>query len=726
MVQVFFVYLYNSNFKVHNMETRPIKRHINRLLLDPNNYRFIDRPEYKKIDDEHIADPLIQQRTASFLKGKNNENIEDLINSFKANGILRQDPIQVRQLGDYYVVIEGNRRAVTLKYLYDQYKLGMDVGVLTESDFKSIDLIELLGEDRRQELIAMGLNHISGKKRWSPVNQAQLIRDILKECQVSEEEVCKGLGITKHYLRRSIRTLALVDRYKQCDYGDQFQTDKYSIFEEIIKNTAIKHWLEWDDDSMSPFRKDREDRLFSWISTTEDVIRNSETGDEQITKLDPIITKSHEIRELAKFIDDEKAIAKMEESRSVTIGFVSSEAIGETRLHNAIDNIENEVNAALKFSDYLIDNDYTRIGRLKTKLEMLLTSSNGRVGFLNNNISARFSTVSSHYTYLYIRNYRKISELKVDKLRRLNLFVGANNSGKTSFLEAVYLLAQLNDLNAFLELERFRGKFFKDFNALWVDRNFISTVDIAGIFNNIDTQVYISKEDTNENIDKNAYISTIKIDANAGSDDLISYVHLFQNKEPELYYQKAQKLCRSAFSSPYRYNDSILKEAHAYAVNEKKIDIVIRFIQKYIDPSIEKIELIRIHGEDRFFVTSKVHSQSLDLTKYGEGLQRIFEIALLVTYCSNGILCIDEIDSAIHKGLLRTFAEFIGDLANTYNVQLFLSTHNKECVDAFSKVQKKDLMAFSLRKGENDIVDFQYIEGEDLNNMIEIIDFDIR
>ena len=35
-------------------------------------------------------------------------------------------------------------------------------------------------------------------------------------------------------------------------------------------------------------------------------------------------------------------------------------------------------------------------------------------------------------------------------------------------------------------------------------------------------------------------------------------------------------------------------------------------------------------------------------------------------------------------------------------------------------------MAFSLRKGENDIVDFQYIEGEDLNNMIEIIDFDIR
>ena len=37
------------------METKPIKKHLNRLLLDPNNYRFIDRPEYKQVSDEQIA-----------------------------------------------------------------------------------------------------------------------------------------------------------------------------------------------------------------------------------------------------------------------------------------------------------------------------------------------------------------------------------------------------------------------------------------------------------------------------------------------------------------------------------------------------------------------------------------------------------------------------------------------------------------------------------------------
>lgn len=709
------------------METKTITRHLNRLLLDPNNYRFIDRPEYKFVSDEHIAEDRIQQRTTEFLKGRNNENILDLIASFKTNGVLRQDPIQVRPLGDNYVVIEGNRRTATLKYLYEQFQQGMDVGVLTERDFKSVELIELQGQDRRHELIAMGLNHISGKKRWSPVNQTRLIRDLLEECSMTEDEICSALGITKHYLRRSMRTLSLIERYKNSDYGDQFQTDRYSIFEEIIKNTALKNWLGWNDDLRAPSHLDREERLFSWISVTEHVQRDEETGYEQTSKLEPIVTKSHEIRELAKFIEDEKALIRMEESRSVTIGFASSDAIGEMRLHNAIDNIDSEVNAVLRFNDYLSNDDYTRIGRLKTKLERLLPSSKEiRISSLNSSVTPRFQQVSKHYSNLNIRRYRKISGLNIEKLHQLNLFVGENNSGKTTLLEAVYLLAQLNDLNAFLNLERFRGKFFRDFNALWVDKNFISDIDIAGHFNGLETQVRISKEETQENIDRTAYISTIRIDANAGNDELSSHVHLYLNREPELYYQKAQKLCRSAFSSPYRYNDSILREAHACAVKNKRIDEITDFIRDHIDSTIEKIELLDIHGENRFFVTSKTHDSSIDLTKYGEGLQRIFEIALLLSYCSDGILCIDEVDSAIHKGLLVQFAEFVQKLASKYNVQLFLSTHSKECVDAFSKTQHGDMMAFALQTTQDDAVDFRYIEGEKLNELINIIDLDIR
>ena len=68
------------------MESKVITRHLNRLLLDPNNYRFIDHPDYKKIEDDQVADARIQQRTYNLLVGKFNENIVDLISSFKKNG----------------------------------------------------------------------------------------------------------------------------------------------------------------------------------------------------------------------------------------------------------------------------------------------------------------------------------------------------------------------------------------------------------------------------------------------------------------------------------------------------------------------------------------------------------------------------------------------------------------------------------------------------------------
>ena len=42
---------------------------------------------------------------------------------------------------------------------------------------------------------------------------------------------------------------------------------------------------------------------------------------------------------------------------------------------------------------------------------------------------------------LSIRNYRIFRELKIDQLRRINLIAGSNNSGKTSLLEAIFLLS---------------------------------------------------------------------------------------------------------------------------------------------------------------------------------------------------------------------------------------------------------------------------------------------
>ena len=126
-------------------------------------------------------------------------------------------------------------------------------------------------------------------------------------------------------------------------------------------------------------------------------------------------------------------------------------------------------------------------------------------------------------------------------------------------------------------------------------------------------------------------------------------------------------------------------------------------------------------------VTSTKNDKAIDITKYGEGLQRIFEIILLMIYSEGGIICIDEIDSAIHKSLLIKFTKFIQELADQYNVQVFLTTHSKECIDAFveNKYKNNELTAFVLKEVD-DKIQYKYLNGSRLEELVDLIDIDIR
>lgn len=705
--------------------SKQITRHIDRLLLDPNNYRFIDNKDYVEVNNELLSEKRIQDRTYNFIIGKNEENISDLIISFKSNGILRLDPIQVKEWNDYYVVIEGNRRTATLKYLYNQWKEGKDVGVLTERDFKSIDLVLISDQNPIQHLITMGLHHINGKRKWSPVNQSQLIKDLRYKYNLTEEEICNSLAITKHNLKRNLRVLSLIERYKASDYGDQFETNMYSIFEEIIKNIKIKNWLYWDDSLMEPSNKLNEERIYSWISKEEIIERNGD-DDVQITR-EPIITKSHEIRELSKFIEDPKAISRMEEARSISEGFALSDAVGESRLKNALDNINKEVHTAFQFSEYLTDDEYEKAQNIFRKFEKLFPNDTSNISISSRKIDFLFDSINSHFETVEISSYRKLRDIKITKLKKVNLFAGLNNNGKTSVLELIYIITKLNNIQAFIDLERFRGRFINNFPTKWFDKIFVNDITANATFNNTDISINISKVASDDSFDKSHYINSLRTEISCGNLNLESVVHMFDNKDLEFYYQNLRTLCPSAFSSPYRYNGDLLRIAHAKAIQEKYYTEIIKFINEFFDSSIEKIEMIEIDGISRFMVTSTSVNYAIDLTKYGEGLQRAFEIALLLCFCKNGVFFIDELDSAMHRDLLVPFTEFIQKISKDFNVQVFITTHSKECIDAFVEngFPDDELMAYSLEREDNKVV-CKYLEGNKLKQLVESVNIDIR
>ncbi|OAV68043.1 recombination protein F [Bacteroidales bacterium Barb4] len=382
----------------------------------------------------------------------------------------------------------------------------------------------------------------------------------------------------------------------------------------------------------------------------------------------------------------------------------------EDSAHQATPNARHEIKkfiAQIKDELWKIESNYPEIVTINEK-----------------QVSKYFPSVHKHFDCLNIIRYRKLSDIHINHLSRINIFAGNNNTGKTTVLEAFYLLSQLNNINALFELEKYRGKFYDEFQSKWFDKNIGDNIEISGCFNEASSELLIQKEDSTENIDKTNYLSTVKIEAKVDKTDLESSVHLYSNRKPDLRYVKANVLCQGSFTSPYRYNIDLLSRAHTYAIREKFFGDIVDFIRKNIDTSVQKIDMVENY---RFMVTSSKLEQAIDITKYGEGLQRVFEIALLMGYNSNGILCIDEIDCALHKSLLVNFSRFIQQLADRFNVQVFLSTHSKECIDAFieAKYNNKDITAYSLTEEKGKVV-CKYIDGERLESLIRFINIDIR
>ena len=58
-----------------------------------------------------------------------------------------------------------------------------------------------------------------------------------------------------------------------------------------------------------------------------------------------------------------------------------------------------------------------------------------------------------------IENYRLFDQLTVEKFGRVNLIVGANNSGKTALLETLYLLANGSPSDALYSILKQREEF---------------------------------------------------------------------------------------------------------------------------------------------------------------------------------------------------------------------------------------------------------------------------
>ena len=237
------------------MTFKPKTAEIKSLLLDPNNYRFLDNPEYKKRIGNRYHDDGVQSATLRMLEKGHSYQLKDLRNSILTNGYVPMERIIItpyQHKPGKFVVVEGNRRVAALKSLLRDAEEG--VITLTAHQKKSFSRIPaaILHSDdslENAERLIMGIRHISGPREWGAYQQAHLILE-LKDAEGKEfKEIGDHLGISAVEVARRYRAMKALKSMENDElYSSSADPKFYRLFHELVSLPNVREKFGWNQE----------------------------------------------------------------------------------------------------------------------------------------------------------------------------------------------------------------------------------------------------------------------------------------------------------------------------------------------------------------------------------------------------------------------------------------------------------------------------------------------
>jgi predicted ATPase len=322
----------------------------------------------------------------------------------------------------------------------------------------------------------------------------------------------------------------------------------------------------------------------------------------------------------------------------------------------------------------------------------------------------------SHLTYFKIQNFKCFDEIEVKEFGQYNLIVGDNNVGKTALMEAMMV-------------DEDGWKTLGNYYHLLVHRGITEHKEGTKPY-----FLYLVKEGKNELICNFVLSESIPLAKGIDSEELrfgfefenlttdtiklttkptTSNKKLFLNGDTERHFDEIP------YIKTY-YSESLpfvgIKSLDGKELGEKftkawknDLEILERIVEdmKSVIPNIKDVRI----GENELLCVSIAGDKKLKpLGSLGFGSNRFVEILIALFRFQGERLFIDEIDTGIHYSRLRDFLRTILTLADELNVQLFMTTHSKECEEAFAEVlnEKSELkpdfqLIRMMRKGDGSI-----------------------
>lgn len=343
-----------------------------------------------------------------------------------------------------------------------------------------------------------------------------------------------------------------------------------------------------------------------------------------------------------------------------------------------------------------------------------------------------------------IGRYRGIENLELDDLKNVNIFVGPNNCGKTSILEAIILSGVFEDVDLLVDtlVSRYHGFSTEYFESLFpVGRE--PVICLKSRLGDGDKLLHthltynksqmISKDDSANVSNTFELRFSYHYEGNSQQDETDKFLVRFEETKDNYRISFAgapeNKLncsipCKFISFSRFDRSERLLKDIDTILDQNLRDELI--EVLKIFDSEIVNFEVI---GKNRTIKLFKAGQENpLTLYDFGNGMYKAFFIATSALLSQDGILLVDEIEAGIHSKALAQFISKLLEVCDRKNVQLFLTTHSLEAIDIIlddCKHNLDEIAVYHVKNQHKGTTSRRY-SGKKLINLRNEIGFDVR
>lgn len=337
-----------------------------------------------------------------------------------------------------------------------------------------------------------------------------------------------------------------------------------------------------------------------------------------------------------------------------------------------------------------------------------------------------------------IKRFRGLRELALPELGQINLFMGPNNSGKSTVLEALALwadptavaqwhtVAQMRSGWPFIEMQGYPVTQRIEWLFPHLDRESIEHIELSAEGSqrrHIQCIHQLMRGDPTTDRTRTArdvmYFSAARAypswqeSDQPGTQVIVSVsnedtppvevgLEFWLHRPRPRNRRRVNRVPHALISAFSHRSADLLERQWSTAVKERFEDAVVALAQR-VDSGIRGLQILN-EGEEgaRGLFVDHATRGFLPLEAFGDGSRRAIHFALAIPAARGGVLLIDEIEIAIHASVIGSVFNWLTDACVEHDVQLFATTHSLEAIDA---------IVGSLPEGRADIVAWQLSKG---------------